>query len=65
MADRIGSQHGLEARRKKENELHPGGNVAWERSATTFKTLVAGHNETQDRLVELEAWAEATRSRPF
>jgi len=50
MAEKIGPQHGLEARRLQENELHPG-IPAWDRSAETFKALVDGHNETIQELI--------------
>lgn len=56
---KIGPQHGLEARRLKENEYHPG-IAAWDKSAATFKTLVDGHNEAEDRLTALEEWARLT-----
>lgn len=51
----IGPQHGIEAARTREKELHPQYAAAWDKRSDTFLALIAGHNETLTRLAALEA----------
>lgn len=54
MAEKIGPQHGIEAARLREKELHPAYSAAWDRRSDTLLKLVQGHNETIGRLADLE-----------
>jgi hypothetical protein len=53
MANPIGPDHGIEAARKRELELHPQFPGAWNKRSDTLLKLVAGHNETIDELQNL------------
>ena len=53
-AQKIGPDHGIEAARKREKELHPQFPAAWDKRSDTLLKLVEGHNETLDRLAKLE-----------
>lgn len=61
MAEKIGTQHGIEAARQRWNTTDPG-KAAYDKLAVTLTTLKDGHNEHEDRLDVLE---EVLRSRPF
>ena len=62
MAAPIGPDHGIEAARKREKELHPAYSVAWDKRSNTLLELVKGHNEFENRLRRLE---EGAGLRPF
>lgn len=71
MAEQIGPDHGLEARRVQENKLHPNLN-AWNISSKTFKTLVSNSNEyandiakLKQEVVDLQQIKKVLLSRPF
>ena len=51
----IGPEHGIEATRKREKELHPAYSVAWDKRSNTLLQLVDGHNDALKRLAALEA----------
>ena len=59
MAAKIGPQHGIEAARIREGELHPQYKAAWDKRSETFLRLVDGHNEFDARLAALEARPQA------
>lgn len=62
MAEKIGPQHGIEAARQREKQLHPAYAAAWDKRSDTFLKLVNGHNDHEDRLRAVE---EAVRLGPF
>lgn len=54
MATKIGTQTGIVASNGRFKALDPGHDVGYDNLANTQNTLVAGHNEYQDRISALE-----------
>lgn len=51
----IGPQHGIEAARIREGELHPKYKAAWDKRSATFLQLVENDNDLIKRVAALEA----------
>lgn len=54
-AQPIGPQHGIEAARQRELELHPKFATAWNKRSDTFLQLVENSNDLLSRVAALEA----------
>lgn len=62
MGEVIGPQHGIEAARQREKQLHPAYAAAWDKRSDTFLQLVENSNDHEQRLAAVE---EAVRLGPF
>lgn len=51
--EKIGPQHGIEAARQREKQLHPAYSAAWDKRSDTFLTLVSNQNELIDAVADL------------
>ncbi len=51
--EKIGPQHGIEAARVREKQLHPAYNVAWDKRSDTFLQLVENSNDLIDAVAEI------------
>jgi hypothetical protein len=60
--EKIGPQHGIEAARQREKQLHPAYAAAWDKRSNTFLQLVENQNELIDQVADLR---RAVNLRPF
>lgn len=65
MATIIGPQHGLEASRVRENELHPEFAAAWDKRSATMKILAANNDELIPVIAGLQQEVAELKARPF
>jgi len=63
--EKIGPQHGIEAARQREKQLHPAYAAAWDKRSDTLLQLVENQNELIDRVAKLEAGGGGSSLRPF
>lgn len=61
----IGAQHGFEATRVREGELHPEYAAAWDKRAAALKVLAANNDEFVPAIQTLQQEVANLKARPF